>query len=304
MKNLIDWESPDLAILTGDMVSGYAWDGKTSGWYQKQWQKWTQAFEEKQLNYMYVQGNHDSQADLSRDAIADLDMSLNFSLTEKGPKEIHGTSNYVKPVYDQNGEEKLFYLWAFDSMSDNCEEVTGWGCVYPDTVEWYRETSKKLLEEDGKVIPGYAFFHIPIPEYMEMQNNMKFYGLHNEDVCCFSVNTGLYGAFKEMGNIEATFCGHDHNNDYWGDFYGIKLFYGRKTGHGGYGPPVGMQRGARILEFSLDSSNEVQLDSWIRQEDGSKQEQSAPWWPPKFLQRSQELCCGMHVDEEVFLEAN
>lgn len=33
MKNLIDWEKPDIAILTGDMVSGYAWDGKTEGWY-------------------------------------------------------------------------------------------------------------------------------------------------------------------------------------------------------------------------------------------------------------------------------
>ena len=34
MKDLIDWEKPDMAILTGDMVSGYAWDGKTEGWYE------------------------------------------------------------------------------------------------------------------------------------------------------------------------------------------------------------------------------------------------------------------------------
>ncbi len=47
MKNLIDWEKPDLAVLTGDMVSGYAWD-HSEGWYQKQWLKWTEAFETKQ----------------------------------------------------------------------------------------------------------------------------------------------------------------------------------------------------------------------------------------------------------------
>jgi hypothetical protein len=47
MKNLIDWEKPDLAVLTGDMVSGYAWD-HTEGWYQKHWLKWTEAFETKQ----------------------------------------------------------------------------------------------------------------------------------------------------------------------------------------------------------------------------------------------------------------
>ena len=75
MKNLIDWEKPDLAVLTGDMVSGYAWD-HTEGWYQKHWLKWTEAFETKQQPYMYVQGNHDSQADLSRDDITTLDMTL------------------------------------------------------------------------------------------------------------------------------------------------------------------------------------------------------------------------------------
>ena len=60
MKQLIDWETPDMAILTGDMVSGYAWDGKSSGWYEQQWGKWTQALIDKELPYMYVQGNHDS----------------------------------------------------------------------------------------------------------------------------------------------------------------------------------------------------------------------------------------------------
>jgi predicted MPP superfamily phosphohydrolase len=74
MKKLIDWEKPDLAILTGDMVSNYAWDGVTKPWYEVQWNKWTQAFIEKDLRYMYVQGNHDALADLDRDEVAALDM--------------------------------------------------------------------------------------------------------------------------------------------------------------------------------------------------------------------------------------
>ena len=141
MKKLFDWEKPDLAILTGDMVSNYAWDGTTKPWYEVQWKKWTEAFIDKGLPYMYIQGNHDALADLDRDEVATLDMSLDISLTEKGPAEIHGTSNYVKTVYDSTGENKMFYLWAFDSMSENCEGVKGWGCVYPDAVEWYRQKS-------------------------------------------------------------------------------------------------------------------------------------------------------------------
>jgi hypothetical protein len=56
-------------------VSGYAWD-HSEGWYEKHWLKWTEAFEDKKQPYMYVQGNHDSQADLSRDDITTLDMTL------------------------------------------------------------------------------------------------------------------------------------------------------------------------------------------------------------------------------------
>ena len=69
--------------------------------------------------------------------------------------------------------------------------------------------------------------------------------------------------------MEAVFCGHDHNNDFWGDYNGIKLFYGRKTGYGGYGPPWYMQRGARVIEFSVADNESVTMDSWIREENGN-----------------------------------
>lgn len=169
MEKLIGWEKPDLAVLTGDMVSGYAWD-QSEGWYEKQWEKWTQAFKNTNQTYMYIQGNHDSEADIGRDAVTAIDMQLDISITEQGPHNINGSTNYVKPVYDSTGTKKLFYLWAFDSMSNNCEDVDGWGCVYPSQIEWYKNKSAELIEEDGKVLPGYAFFHIPLPEYADMYN--------------------------------------------------------------------------------------------------------------------------------------
>jgi predicted MPP superfamily phosphohydrolase len=43
LEKLIEIEKPNVAVLTGDMVSGYAWD-KTEGWYERQWKKWTEAF--------------------------------------------------------------------------------------------------------------------------------------------------------------------------------------------------------------------------------------------------------------------
>lgn len=32
MKNILEWEKPDMVVVTGDCVSGYAWNG-TKGWY-------------------------------------------------------------------------------------------------------------------------------------------------------------------------------------------------------------------------------------------------------------------------------
>ena len=165
-------------------------------------------------------------------------------------------------------------------MIDNCEGITGWGCIESPTVDWYKATSKKLEEEDGKKLPGFAFFHIPLPEYLRMWDAEPIYGVRNEEVCCSSVNTGVYSAFREEGNIVATFCGHDHNNDYWGDYHGIRLSFGRKTGHGGYGPPFYMRRGARVLEFQMKDQAEdpapfsrldagdIVMDTWIREENG------------------------------------
>jgi len=107
-------------------------------------------------------------------------------------------------------------------------------------------------------------------------------------VCCFSVNTGLYAAFLEMGDVKSVHCGHDHDNDFFGDFENITLAYGRKTGYGGYGPPPGWLRGARILEIT---ENPFQIKTWIRQEDGSVV--SVQGQPVHFpgLNRYHE-CCG------------
>src|SRR5690349_17783313 len=90
---------------------------------------------------------------------------------------------------------------------------------------------------------------------------------------------------KEMGDMKAVYCGHDHDNDYYGDYFNITLSYGRKTGYGAYGPPPGWLRGARVLEIQ---ENPFSIKTWIRQEDGTKVV-SQPLHPPGSQQTF--LCC-------------
>lgn len=52
------------------------------------------------MNYMYVLGNHDSQADMKREDVMKLDMTHDLSMASEGPNNITGFSNYVVPIYD------------------------------------------------------------------------------------------------------------------------------------------------------------------------------------------------------------
>ena len=74
----------------------------------------------------------------------------------------------------------------------------------------------------------------------------------------------MFDAIKEQKTVEWVSVGHDHNNDYYGEYDGIHLAYGRKTGYGSYGPK-NLKRGGRIFEITQDP---YKIDTWVRQDDG------------------------------------
>ena len=60
MRNVMINESPDVAIVTGDVVSGYAWDGKTQGWYAEQYKTFVKPLYEHKMYWAMTAGNHDT----------------------------------------------------------------------------------------------------------------------------------------------------------------------------------------------------------------------------------------------------
>ena len=89
--------------------------------------------------------------------------------------------------------------------------------------------------------------HIPTFEYVNLFNDHPYFGVKFQDVSCSSVNTGLFSAMKEQPTVEWLSVGHDHLNSYWGNYYGINLAYGRKTG---FGSGSLFKHGARIFEVT------------------------------------------------------
>lgn len=93
-------------------------------------------------------GNHDTQADLTREEISELDRSYSLSYTKPNAADISHSFNYILPVYDSKGENVIFRMWFLDSGEEGCMGINGYDCVRPDQIEWFREESKKISDSD------------------------------------------------------------------------------------------------------------------------------------------------------------
>ena len=134
MRKVLELEKPDIVVTTGDVISGYAWNGKTKDWFAKKYESFTKVMYEFNMPWALTAGNHDTQADLSREEISELDRTYNLSLTRPNAANISHAFNYVLPVYDANGTEVGFRLWFLDSGEEGCMGVGGYDCVRPDQI--------------------------------------------------------------------------------------------------------------------------------------------------------------------------
>ena len=112
-------------------------------------------------------------------------------------------------------------------------------------------------KNNNQPLPALAFFHIGLPEYKHLQVPERMYGHLGENGGFPKINSGMFSAMIESGDVMGVFVGHDHDNDYIGQEYGIALAYGRVSGHDAYGD---LERGARIIELY---EGKRQFDTWI-----------------------------------------
>jgi hypothetical protein len=101
-------------------------------------------------------------------------------------------------------------------------------------------------------------------------------GVRLEPVCCPRINAGFCAALHLAGDVLGTFVGHDHVNDYMGDFLDIRLCYGRGSGYNTYGRE-GFARGARVIRMA---ERERDFQTWRRLEGGMRVEEQPRYEPP------------------------
>lgn len=254
MRQIALAESPDLIVMTGDMLSGGSCNDAAESLRQI-----TTILDECGFLWTAVFGNHDDEGTANRTELMDVMQESELCLAEHGPEDITGVGNYSLIIDGTKTTEPAALLYFIDSGSYAPTDIGGWDWIRRDQIAWYLSESERHATAVGSKLPALAFFHIPIPEYDEVWDFHTCYGLKYEKVCPPKINTGLFAALHEAGDVMGTFVGHEHINDYWGELHGIRLCYGRTTGYNSYGRD-GMPRGARVIELR---ENERQFDTWI-----------------------------------------
>lgn len=250
IHSVLKSQMPDLAILTGDIVTG---DPALDGW-----KSMISIFEEAQIPFIVTMGNHDPEL-LIKDDMYDLLIKSPYYVGEKGPKDIKGMGNYVLSIHNSKNDIAAL-LYCFDSNDYTPENNYGhYDWIHFNQIEWYRKQSLLRTQTNGgRPIPSLAFFHIPLLEYNNVIGRETTFGKNLESgVSSPTINSGLFNAFIDMQDVMGVFAGHDHNNDYIGMEYDIALGYGRVTGTDAYGS---LERGGRIIEIFEGKS---QFDTWI-----------------------------------------
>lgn len=261
MRQTLAEENPDLVVFTGDVV--------VCNPQQRGWDEALAAVTERNLPFAVVLGNHDDEHDWTRRQIFDYLATKPRSLAQSGPPNVKGTGNYVSKISGRdNAAHALLYF--FDSNAYNqVGEQKGYDWFAPDQVDWYRTGSHAFTQSNGgKPYPALAFFHIPLQEYTLLADTTKnyvtnapVYGLRGEKECPGILNTGMFAAMVESGDVMGVFVGHDHDNDYIGCLNHICLAYGRFTGTSNSYNKIGS--GARVIVLK---ENLRAFETWIRTE--------------------------------------
>lgn len=275
METVIKREDPDLVLFAGDNSLSCT----TQTVLRNYLTAMTGYLEENQIPWAHVYGNHDDEGALSREKQQVVYEEFAYCMSQAGPEDIKGVGNYVIPVYssDESRTDPVFAVWGLDSGSYVTDKglagrqatlnrtmyqgQSGTTYAYmPFTqIRWYYNTSEEIEAYAGHKVPGMAFFHIPLQEFYEIWLNKDQTGTEGtkqDPVCAGPLNSGMFTAMIERDDIKAVVCGHDHINDYAGEFCGIQLCYASNIGYDTYHDDSMM--GGRVLVIKEKNPDKIE----------------------------------------------
>lgn len=259
IEAVLDAEKPDFVMFTGDMVYSEGAENSID--------VVLQPVVDRGLPFAFVFGNHDVEFDRGYAEIYDqISSKPGAVMPPRGNVE---SPDYVLEVASSADSTRTAY--AFYCLDSHQYSPIG-GCgkyawLELDQIKWYKDASDSLQTAYGR-IPALMFLHIPLPEYdyAYSAKDAKKIGTKDEKVCSPKLNSGMFTAIKEQGDVRGVFCGHDHDNDYAVMYFNVLLAYGRYSGGKTVYNHLGTN-GARVIEINEDNGN---IDTWIRLSNGEQ----------------------------------
>ncbi len=274
MNGILELTHPDLVILNGDNII----DCRDYEEYSRTLDAFVSPMEKRGIPWTHVFGNHDEECNFGmRKAEFQKIYEAYPHSVAYSAEGLPGVGNHILPVYGKN-DNLAFVLYGIDSGAYIWESgidrrlikkstlphsfVPNTDYAFIDTrqVMWYYDASTRLEEMYHRKIPAIMFFHICLHEFeliAKNPENTAMTGEKNEDICPGMLNTGLFAAAVQRGDIMGIYCGHDHVNTYEGTYFGIKLGFCSNIGFSTYGLPGDDKqknriRGARLITLSCD----------------------------------------------------
>ena len=267
ISDIIDKEAPQLIMLTGDII--YGEPAKES------MLDVVAAIKDKGIPFGMMYGNHDDEFKLSREELFNLTKPIPNNITST-IKNLSGVTNYILEVKGSQSNAIESLIYCFDSHAySKLPGIGGYDYIKQDQIDWYRkESSRYTQKNNNKPYLALSFFHIPTPEYKmaTLVKRAEVKGNFTEGICSPEMNSGLFTAMREQGDVKGIFVGHDHDNDFTVNWHGILLAYGRYSGGETVYNNLG-ENGVRVVELT-EGSNEYQ--TWIRTTSGVDQLNTYP----------------------------
>ncbi|KUH59210.1 hypothetical protein AUL39_02450 [Tractidigestivibacter scatoligenes] len=282
LRAALDEAKPNLVVLTGDQVKGYAVEfalGENAERARTVVRKICLPMVERNIPFVVTYGNHDRQCGIGNDEQESwykaIPGCLNGIVAAREPKLYHGAGTLAVPVLSHMGEDVCLAVLVADSGAGSGSG--GYEPFDPALTNWITGCAQQLAERAGHKVPCILYQHIPpvqvydcLRDACEGEHGVPGFRLHyrpgrtlvpiddlrvsgglREPVCSPDADTGEIAALTREGSTFAVYFGHDHKNTLVSHYGNIDLGYAPSAGFGSYGP--GAMRAARL--FSFDGQN-------------------------------------------------
>lgn len=260
VSRLIKSTKPDMIVLTGDLACPKAHIALSRN-NLNSYRILTDMLENIGIPYAITFGNHDTaeKSTHTRRELREFLLTREHSLLVKNEDNemTTGFSNYYVKLKNSDGKlnSVIFMLDSNEYIKANKKRTYDY--IHDDQVKWYERVTKRINNKEGKKIPSYLYFHIPIREYKEAWksavdakgSSKYFYGSKDEEISPSKFESKLFSKVLELDSTKGLFCGHDHLNDFSVEYKGVRFTYGQAIDCLLYAKNLSEHKGATILKI-------------------------------------------------------